>query len=120
MANYKKEDIASAGRLAVKVAGGQKNLANYVSFLMDHRSDTTMLGDFIRAAKKFANENILIYKQDRRAWLNRRGIVYKDVDNAFTDIFGQAIREVVVAYMKKHNLAFSRIDKRFYKIVKKG
>lgn len=116
MVNYKKEDIASAGRLAIKEAGGIKNLAVDVTNLAYGSYTSDYL---LRASRKYAQENVLIWTAERRAWLDRRGIKYKDADATFDRIAGQGIYNEVAKYMIKHRLMHTR-NGNGWKLVKYG
>lgn len=116
MANYKKKDIESAGRLAIKEAGGIRNLAVDVTNLAYGQYTSDYL---LRASQKYAKENVLIWTKDRRAWLDRRGINYTDADATFNRIAGQGIHDEVAKYMIKHRLMHVR-NGNGWKLVKYG
>ena len=60
--------VESAGRLAVKDAGGLANLTSNVIEGYMTRGMSVMT-----ASEEYAHENILPYTQDRRAWLDEEG-----------------------------------------------
>jgi hypothetical protein len=105
--------VESAGRLAVKDAGGLANLTSNVIEGYMTRGMSVMT-----ASEEYAHENILPYTQDRRAWLDRRGIKYKDPNKTFDSIFRHAIYGLVMKYVSTHNLVAQRRGNG-YKLVKK-
>lgn len=110
MANYKKEDIESAKRLAIKEAGGLANLTNDVVSAM-----YSNLG-YRDGCARYVRENVLVYTADRRAWLDRRGIKYKTPDATFNAIFTLAVADVTAQYIKKHGLSLERHGNGYYLI----
>lgn len=95
----------SAQRTLLREYSGIRNLVSDAVFCMNGR-DPTLYKGCLRVVK----ENVLVYTADRRAWLARRGIKPRDVDGAFNSLFAGEMYDMVVAYIKRHNLA----------IVKKG
>ena len=104
---YNEKVIESAKRTAIKDSEGMKNLVvNCVAAIefKPNKSLTELLKD---GCLRFAKESILVYTQERRAWMDRRNISYKDVDSTFNKIFATACFQICTKYMWKHKIAIS-------------
>ena len=93
MAKYNVKVLESAGRYAVKDAGGIKYLANTV---IGDKMERSM--SIEQASRLYTRDNIMAYTEDREAWLNRNGISYKDANKTFDEIFGKIATAKIIVF----------------------
>lgn len=102
----------SAKRLLAKEWGGVQNLTYSTVGGMAQR-------DTLYEGTRRTAQNTLVYTADRRAWLERRGIVARDPDREFNNIVSSVCYDMVTDYMKRHGLSM-RKQGNGYKLVKTG
>ena len=113
MAKIPTEVYERAGRMAIKDAGGKRNLADYVVHYMEPRID------FATACEKYVQSNVLVYTSDREMWLKKNGISYRmDADKKFNQIVGKAVNYIVIHYMREHKMEIVKSGYG-YKLVKR-
>ena len=114
MSKISREVYERAGRLAIREAGGKKNLATDVVHAYMHGFTNLMI-----ASEKYVQNNVMIWTADREAWLKRNGISYRmDADKKFNQIVGKAVNYIVIHYMREHKLEIAKSGYG-YKLVKR-
>ena len=101
---YAKEVYESAGRLVLSEAEGIDLLTEYCVGHIKHN------GDLYQGCRDYVSEDVLIWTDDRKKWLEKYKIAYEDADKTFNEICGTAAEHLVQKYMKEKRL----------KIVKEG
>lgn len=99
MAKYPVAVLESAGRALLKEFGGVKNLAEACA---SRREYNQSIKDTVG---KELSYDVLVYTDDRAAWLKRRKIAFKNADATFNDIFGLAGAYLINKFMMKYGYA---------------
>lgn len=120
---YNDKIIASAKRKAIEESGGIRNLVSDCVAATTYSPNKSLTDIFKAGCMRYAKENIMVYTQDRRAWLERRNVkLMSSVDSTFNAIFSTACYQICVDYMKKHNLVIGSSKSKFgtvnFKLVK--
>lgn len=100
MAQFTKKQFETAANVAIKDAGGKKNLVLNV-FALTYRGRT-----IVGAAYRYVVEgNIHPYYVDQKAYLVRHKIAHneKNYKTVYNDLFSEAINHIVVDYIRDHH-----------------
>lgn len=100
MAQFTKKQFETAANVAIKDAGGKKNLVLNV-FALTYRGRT--IAD---AAFHYVTDgNIHPYYADQKAYLERHKIAHneKNYKTVYNNLFSRAVNHVVVDYIRDHH-----------------
>lgn len=117
MEQFSKDQIDTAANVAIKDAGGKKNLTlNVIALAYRGRTGMDAVYHYV------TDGNIHAYYEDQKAYLDRHKIPYKDYKTVYNNLFCKAVERVVWKYINDHQYRIERnkINHSLYLVDKNG